>query len=218
MRQQSHAEILRWGFESAEMEYTKAKERGMRDPVVSLFVPDPSRPRKIGVTIEERKETADALEDASAKAADAVRRPPFAAAFTIVISRGAKITVHHSRCPVHAEHGRNYLRTRYVVETAGDENHGLGYSQFGWGAWDHRPPTKEAKWPKHCSIRDVVADLVAHYHDEFPRGYMDAEDRVKYGNGINGLDLAIWRDGRLLAVIRRGPDGEPVPTIFDDPA
>jgi hypothetical protein len=29
-------------------------------------------------------------------------------------------------------------------------------------------------------------------------------------------DFAIWRDGRLRAVIRRGPDGEPVVTKFGD--
>lgn len=34
------------------------------------------------------------------------------------------------------------------------------------------------------------------------------------GTGYNGLDMAVWNDGRIVAVVRGGADGEPVGTIF----
>jgi hypothetical protein len=34
------------------------------------------------------------------------------------------------------------------------------------------------------------------------------------GAGYDGLDMAVWNDGRIVAVIRAGADGEPVGTIF----
>lgn len=113
---------------------------------------------------------------------------------------------------------QDFIRTRYMVETAGAEHHVLSYSQFGWGPWDPDPKMDgPAVWPEQCSIKDVVDDLVAHWHDKFPAGHVDDDDLPECGDGINGRDLAIWQDARLLAVIRCGYDDEPVPTIFLNP-
>ena len=51
------------------------------------------------------------------------------------------------------------------------------------------------------TLRLAVDDLVEHFHDPD-------------GDGYDGVDMVVWRDGRILAVVRRGGDGEPVATVF----
>lgn len=52
------------------------------------------------------------------------------------------------------------------------------------------------------TLDDALDDLVAHFHDPD-------------GDGYDGTDMVIWRDGRILAVVRRGDDGEAQATRFD---
>ncbi len=63
---------------------------------------------------------------------------------------------------------------------------------------------------EHVTTDDVVADVVKRFdyplRDLAPRGVE---------NGFGGEDVAVWRDGKLLAVVRRGADGEPEATRFD---
>lgn len=51
------------------------------------------------------------------------------------------------------------------------------------------------------TLSDAVADLVKHFHEPDGDGYEDT-------------DMVVWRDGRILAVVRRGDDGEPEATLF----
>ncbi len=44
------------------------------------------------------------------------------------------------------------------------------------------------------SLRDVIDDLVRDFADP---------------GGTDARDLAVWRDGRILAVVRKGRDGRP---------
>ncbi len=44
------------------------------------------------------------------------------------------------------------------------------------------------------ALKDVIADLVGDFDDP---------------EGTDARDMAVWRDGRILAVIRRGRDGRP---------
>jgi hypothetical protein len=50
------------------------------------------------------------------------------------------------------------------------------------------------------TLQDVIADLVKDFADP---------------GGTDARDLAVWRDGRIPAVIRRGQDGRPEVTRFD---
>jgi hypothetical protein len=51
------------------------------------------------------------------------------------------------------------------------------------------------------TLGDAVADLVKHFH---------APD----GDGYDDTDMVVWRNGRIMAVVRRGEDGEPHATLF----
>lgn len=44
------------------------------------------------------------------------------------------------------------------------------------------------------SLRDVIDDLVKDFDDP---------------DGTDARDMAVWRDGRILAVVRKGRDGRP---------
>jgi len=53
----------------------------------------------------------------------------------------------------------------------------------------------EASSPtRNYSLQDVVEDLVRDFDDP---------------DGTDARDMAVWRDGRILAVIRKGPNGRP---------
>jgi hypothetical protein len=67
---------------------------------------------------------------------------------------------------------------------------------------------------KHFELEDVLADIAVRYRFltlEDPDLSPDIDEQVGFGS----LDLTVWRDGRLLAVVRRGDDGEPVVTRYD---
>src|SRR5690242_4591744 len=49
------------------------------------------------------------------------------------------------------------------------------------------------------TLEDVIADLVRDFDDP---------------GGTDARDMAVWRDGRILAVIRRGDGGQPEVTTF----
>jgi hypothetical protein len=52
------------------------------------------------------------------------------------------------------------------------------------------------------TLDDAVADLVEHFHDPD-------------GDGYDDTDMVVWRDGRIVAVVRRGDDGEPHAILFE---
>ena len=51
------------------------------------------------------------------------------------------------------------------------------------------------------TLRGAVDDLVEHFNDPD-------------GSGYDGADMVVWRDGRIMAVVRRGEDGVPDATVF----
>ncbi len=51
------------------------------------------------------------------------------------------------------------------------------------------------------SLRDVIDDLIKDFDDP---------------DGTDARDMAVWRDGRILAVVRKGTDGRPVVIEFAD--
>ena len=54
---------------------------------------------------------------------------------------------------------------------------------------------------RHYALGDVINDLVADFDDP---------------EGTDARDMAIWRDGRILAVIRKSRDGRPEVVRFSD--
>lgn len=63
--------ILKFATESAEMEYLRAKQRGMTDPVVELGYWSDGEP--VVISVREREQLATDLDDKSAAAAQALR-------------------------------------------------------------------------------------------------------------------------------------------------
>lgn len=53
-----------------------------------------------------------------------------------------------------------------------------------------------------ANVENVVADLVDHFNGVG-------------GQGFESLDMTVWNAVRLVAVVRKGPDGKPVATIFE---
>jgi hypothetical protein len=47
---------------------------------------------------------------------------------------------------------------------------------------------------RNYSLKDVIEDLIRDFDDP---------------EGTDARDMAVWRDGRILAVVRRGRDGRP---------
>lgn len=65
---------------------------------------------------------------------------------------------------------------------------------------------------EHFTLDDVLADIRKRFH----RSTFDDPDAPEVEPiGFGGLDLAVWKGGRLLAVVRKGDDGEPVVSRFD---
>jgi hypothetical protein len=67
---------------------------------------------------------------------------------------------------------------------------------------------------RHFELEDVLADIAVRYQ------FLTIDDPNLSGDGdepsgFGSLDVAVWRDGRLLAVVRPADDGEPVVTHFD---
>jgi len=51
------------------------------------------------------------------------------------------------------------------------------------------------------TLRVAVDDLIEHFHEPD-------------GDGYDEVDMVVWRNGRIMAVVRRGEDGEPRATLF----
>jgi hypothetical protein len=56
-------------------------------------------------------------------------------------------------------------------------------------------------------LAELVAQLVEGFHDT------GAHSTDAWGWGDDG-DLVVWNAGRVVALVRRGPGGDPVATIF----
>jgi hypothetical protein len=88
--------ILRNCIEAAEMEYLKAKEGGVSDPVVELVTFDPKRPNTVGLAVWERHELARSMDKRSTGAAAALREaPPSGRPFTIVVAALEGVHIFH---------------------------------------------------------------------------------------------------------------------------
>jgi hypothetical protein len=57
--------------------------------------------------------------------------------------------------------------------------------------------------PDNKTLDSVMEDLVAHFHG--------AE-----GTGFESRDLVVWCAGRIQAIVRNGPEGNPAVIRFDD--
>jgi hypothetical protein len=66
---------------------------------------------------------------------------------------------------------------------------------------------------KNFTLADVLDDVRRRHGF---RTYEDPEATEDDEVGFGGMDLTVWRDGRLLAVIRKGEDDQPVVTLFAD--
>ena len=52
---------------------------------------------------------------------------------------------------------------------------------------------------RNYSLQDVIDDLIKDFEDP---------------HGTDARDMAVWPDGRILAVVRKGSDGKPVVIDF----
>src|SRR4051812_26529522 len=79
--------IYRTCIEMAEMEYLRAKARGIVSPVVELMALDPDCPIRVDVAVWEREELARVLDGKSSTAAAALRAgPPAGRELTILVA------------------------------------------------------------------------------------------------------------------------------------
>jgi len=53
-----------------------------------------------------------------------------------------------------------------------------------------------------ATLESVVSDLTRDFH---------APD----GDGYDGTDMVVWRAGRIVALVRKGDDGEPQAVVFE---
>jgi hypothetical protein len=88
--------ILQTCTETAEMEYLRAKGRGVPDPVIELVTFDPRNPHAVGLAVWERRELARCM-DARSKGAAAVLReePPDGRPFTVVVATWDGVRIFH---------------------------------------------------------------------------------------------------------------------------
>jgi hypothetical protein len=98
------------------------------------------------------------------------------------------------------------IRRRIFLVTNGDdvrERYGPVYSLL-LNSPDQTDPTG------HFTLDDVIADVEGRF--DFPT-IEDAEEGDG-GVGFGSEDVAVWRDGRIRAVVHRGADGKPEVTRF----
>ncbi|MEJ7638511.1 MAG: hypothetical protein WKF75_11195 [Singulisphaera sp.] len=82
-----------------------------------------------------------------------------------------------------------------------------------WRGW-YGPARFGIQPTRRYTIDDVVADVVRRF--DLPILDDAAIEGGGYEEeGFGGQDVAIWRDGKVLAVVRRGGDGRPEVTRFD---
>jgi hypothetical protein len=82
--------------EAAEIEYIRAKEGGLADPVIELVCFDPKRPHTVGLAVWDRPELASRMDEQSSGAAAALRKaPPDGFPFTIVVATLDGIQIFH---------------------------------------------------------------------------------------------------------------------------
>ena len=92
--------ILHVCVETAEIEYLRAKESGVADPVIELVCFDPNRPHAVGLAVWYRPELARCMDERSSGAAAALRQaPPDGFPFTIVVATLDGIQVVHRPLP-----------------------------------------------------------------------------------------------------------------------
>ena len=87
---------------------------------------------------------------------------------------------------------RDEYRRRVYQVFCGDEWM-CSYGDVNFMQPDAASPTRD------YSLSDVIADLVRDFDDP---------------GGTDARDMAVWKDGRILAVVRRGDQGRPEVTTF----
>jgi hypothetical protein len=86
---------------------------------------------------------------------------------------------------------RSALRAEYrrrVFQVFNGDEWMCSYGDIYFMQPDASSPTRD------YSLRDVIDDLVRDFDDP---------------EGTDARDMAVWRDGRILAVVRKGRDGRP---------
>ena len=107
-----------------------------------------------------------------------------------------------------AEREEEHRRRSFLVTNGEDWRQWYGPTLFEIldGVPDLFEPTRD------FTTDDVVADVVRRFD-------LPSMDDVDFDgdeeDGFAGQDVAIWRDGKVLAVVRRGADGRPEATRFD---
>jgi hypothetical protein len=92
--------ILRTCIEAAEIEYLKAKEGGIADPVIELVSFDPKNPHTVGLAVWGRSDLARYMDERSRRAAAALRvAPPDGCPFTIVVATLDGVRIFHRARP-----------------------------------------------------------------------------------------------------------------------
>ena len=87
--------------------------------------------------------------------------------------------------------GRAALRAEYrrrVFQVFNGDEWMCSYGDVYFMQPEAASPTRD------YSLREVIDDLVRDFDDP---------------EGTDARDMAVWRDGRILAVVRKGPDGRP---------
>jgi hypothetical protein len=92
--------ILRYCIEAAEIEYLRARGRGVPDPVIELVSIDLQHPHTIGLKVWDRPEMARSMDLRSTGAAAALREaPPDGCPFTIVVATSESVRIFHRPVP-----------------------------------------------------------------------------------------------------------------------
>lgn len=106
---------------------------------------------------------------------------------------------------------RAALRRENVLITHGEDWRGcFGRARFGQIAF---APSGSGPNP-HLKVDAAAADVFRRF--DLPSDDDLGDDPVE-GDGFAGEDVAIWHDGKILAVVRRGCDGKPEVSRFDAP-
>jgi hypothetical protein len=98
--------------------------------------------------------------------------------------------------PVERKPSRTELRDEYrrrVFQVFCGDEWMCSYGDIYFMQPEAASPTRD------YSLEDVVADLVRDFDDP---------------DGTDARDMAVWKDGRILAVVRRGNEGKPEVITF----
>src|SRR5262249_34753196 len=101
MAERSYFEaVYRSGVEAAEMEFLRARERGMAEPVVELRAADAANPRRVDIHVVERRDLVASLRGRCDGAAEAIRGVSRPAPFLLLVTLPEAAPVVYRPIPV----------------------------------------------------------------------------------------------------------------------